>query len=413
MNRRLVTVAVAVVCAAVLLSYVIYTRQLNDLLRRDAQVFGRIYASAFQGVSAEPERRPELMLSVLQESARREIPIVLTDSAGVPRSAANLPFEYDLRDTASVRKVREYVARMDVRTPPIALRQYGVEIHTGEPLFLSRLKWVPWLQAAVLLVTFLAGGWVIYTSFRGERERIWSAMARESAHQMGTPLSSLVGWLEEVESGPAREALRRGNVDVAAEMKTDVDRLLKVSRRFELIGRSPELRPVRIQEILRRLQAYFAARLPTLGSRVSIRLEVPDGAPPVLGNETLLEWAFENLIKNALDALAGGRGTLTIAWSGSDLGRSVYRVVDTGPGVDAAVRKRLFDIGVSTKERGWGVGLSLTRRIVEEMHGGRIELEPSEEGRGASFRVELPEVENSGAGQPAAAGASVPAGEAT
>jgi len=396
-NRRVVPVAVAVVSAAVLLSYVLYTRQLNDVLRRDAQVFGRIYGSAFQGASVEPGRRPELMLGILQESSKLEIPIVLTDSGGVPRSALNLPFDYDLRDSASVRRVRRYVAQLDARSAPIGVPEYGMVIHAGEPLFLRRLKWVPWLQAAVLLVTVLAGGWVIYTSFRGERERIWSAMARESAHQMGTPLSSLVGWLEEVEAGVGTGFLRRGGVDLVEEMKADVDRLLKVSRRFELIGRSPDLEAVRVQEIVRRLRDYFSVRLPTLGSRVAIRLDVPDGAPPVLGNATLLEWAFENLIKNALDALAGRRGTVSITWAGSEFGRSVYRVTDTGPGVDPGVRKRLFDIGVSTKERGWGVGLSLTRRIVEEMHHGRIELEATEEGKGASFRIELPDADEGGA----------------
>jgi len=386
-----VPIAVAGVSAAVLLSYVAYTRQLNDALRRDARVFGRIYASAFQGVSAEAARRPELMFRILQESLNLEIPIVLTDASGVPRSAARLPFDYDLTDSASVRRVRRYVDQLDARSAPIELPDYDIVIHVGEPLFLRRLKWIPWLQAAVLLVTVLVGGWVVVGSFRGERERIWSAMARESAHQMGTPLSSLTGWLEEAEESAGRAALRRGDVDLVDEMKADVDRLLKVSRRFELIGRSPDLQPVRVQDVLERLRAYFAVRLPSLGSRVSIRVDVPDDAPPVLGNEPLLEWAFENLIKNALDALAGRRGTVTLTWIGSDLGRSAYRVRDTGPGVDPGVRKRLFDIGVSTKERGWGVGLSLTRRIVEDMHDGSIELEPAAEGEGASFRIELPE----------------------
>jgi len=386
-----VPIAVAGVSAAVLLSYVAYTRQLNDALRRDARVFGRIYASAFQGVSAGAERRPELMFRILQESLNLEIPIVLTDASGVPRSAARLPFDYDLGDPASVRRVRRYVTQLDARSAPIELPEYDMVIHVGEPLFLRRLKWIPWLQAAVLLVTVLVGVWVIVGSFRGERERIWSAMARESAHQMGTPLSSLTGWLEEVEAASGRGALRRGEVDLVDEMKADVDRLLKVSHRFELIGRKPDLEPVRMQAILGRLRDYFSVRLPSLGSRVSIEIDVPEDAPPVRGNATLLEWAFENLIKNALDALAGRRGGVTLSWLGSELGRSAYRVRDTGPGVDPGLRKRLFDIGVSTKERGWGVGLSLTRRIVEDVHGGSIELEPVAEGEGASFRIELPE----------------------
>lgn len=232
---------------------------------------------------------------------------------------------------------------------------------------------------------------MIYTSFQGERERIWTAMARESAHQMGTPLSSLVGWLEQIEVRAGGRLPPGDGPDLVEEMEADVDRLLKVSRRFELIGHSPELRSVRLEEVLRRLEDYFSARLPTLGSAVRFRIEVPLESPPVLGNATLLEWAFENLVKNSLDALAGREGEIAISYVRRRDGRAVFRVRDTGPGVDPQVRKRLFEIGVTTKERGWGVGLSLTRRILEEMHDGSIQLEPTEEG--TSFRVEIPVAE--------------------
>lgn len=389
MTRRLVSVGVAVVFAAVLISFVVYTEQMNDALRRDAEVFSRMYANAWQATTAEdPARVDAALFDILEESLRARIPIVLTDTAGRPTSAANLPFEFDLNDPASRERVRAYVDQLDMHIPAHEAPEYGMQVHVGEPLFLGWLKWIPWLQAAVLLVTVGGGGWLIYTSFRGERERIWSAMARESAHQMGTPLSSLVGWLEQLEDRmPAAE----GEVDLAAEMQADVGRLLKVSHRFELIGRSPSLERVQVRDVLRRLEDYFSKRLPTLGSSVRFRIQVPPDAPPVLGNRTLLEWAFENLIKNSLDALAGREGEIRIEYLGESWDRAVFRVSDDGPGVAPEVRKRLFEIGVTTKETGWGVGLSLTRRIIEKMHDGVIELEPSE--KGASFRVELPVAE--------------------
>ena len=397
MTRKIVSVAVAAVFAAVLVFFLVYTHQMEEALRSDAQVFGRMYANAFLGMSAEdPARVDDALLNILEHSLRLQVPLVLTDSTGRPTSAANLPFQADLDDPESVRRVREYVSQLDSRVEPYQAPEYNLTIHFGDPLFLSRFRWVPWLTVAVLLVTLGGGGWMIYTSFRGERERIWSAMARESAHQMGTPLSSLVGWLEQLEEGPA---LRRPGedgsdegVDLVKEMEADVDRLLKVSRRFELIGRSPDLEPVRVGEVLNRLEDYFSVRLPTLGSAVRFRMSVPADSPAIRGNETLLEWAFENLIKNSLDALAGREGEIRIDYVGREAGRAVYRVADTGPGVEPGVRKRLFEIGVTTKERGWGVGLSLTRRIVEEMHDGRIELEPGD-GGGASFVVELPVAE--------------------
>ncbi len=394
MTRRVISVAVAVVSLAVLVFFLVYTHQMEETLRRDARVFGRIYANAFVGVSAEDSAQVnEALFNILEQSLRLQVPVVLTDPAtGRPTSAANLPFDYDMDDPESRDRVREYVDRLDARIEPSRLTGYGLTIHFGEPLFLARFRWVPWLTVAVLLVTVGGGGWMIYTSFQGERERIWSAMARESAHQMGTPLSSLVGWLEQLRERGAGEGAGEGaEVDLVREMEADVDRLLKVSRRFELIGHSPDLEPVRVRGVMERLEEYFSVRLPTLGSAVRFRIEIPDDAPPVRGNETLLEWAFENLVKNALDALAGEEGEIRIDYVGTRGGDAVFRVSDTGPGVDPEVRKRLFEIGVTTKERGWGVGLSLTRRIISAMHGGEIELEPGD--GGATFRVELPAAE--------------------
>lgn len=387
-------VVVAALFAAVLISFLVYTQQMAGVLRRDAAVFGRFYAFTFQAAGAqgaEEEARltDEMLFSVLEELSRLRIPAVLTDTAGIPQSMANLPFEVDEEKPADLRRVRQYVAELDRRIPPLRLEGLDLEVHFGEPLFLRRLRWVPWLQAALLLAVVGGGSWLIVTSFRGERERIWSAMARESAHQMGTPLSSLVGWLEVLDArGETPSRSGESGVDLVREMEADVERLQKVSRRFELIGRPPRLEPVSVRRIVERLRRYFSVRLPSLGRAVRVKIGIPAGAPPVLGNEPLLEWAFENLIKNSLDALAGRDGVVGVAYEGVRGGRAVFRAYDTGPGVPAEVRKNLFEIGVTTKERGWGVGLSLTRRIFEEMHGGAIQLESTTEG--ASFRIELP-----------------------
>lgn len=395
MTRRVVSVAVALVFAAVLGAFLVYTHQMEEALRRDAEVFSQMYANAFAGTSTQdPTQRHAALSSILNRSLQLEIPIVLTDENGDPTSAANLPFSFDREDPESMARTRRYVEQLDARREPVGMPDFDTTIHFGEPRFLRQLRWVPWFTAAVLVVAVGGGGWMIYTSFQGERERIWTAMARESAHQMGTPLSSLVGWLEQLHHRAGAELAAEEGPDLVDEMEADVDRLLKVSRRFELIGRSPELRPVRLEAVLRRLEDYFSVRLPTLGSAVRFRIDVPEDSPPVRGNATLLEWAFENLVKNALDALAGREGEIAISYVRRRDGRAVYRVRDTGPGVDPQIRKRLFEIGVTTKERGWGVGLSLTRRILEEMHDGSIQLEPTEEG--TSFRVEIPVSEDDG-----------------
>ncbi|MBV9772545.1 MAG: HAMP domain-containing histidine kinase, partial [Gemmatimonadetes bacterium] len=219
------------------------------------------------------------------------------------------------------------------------------------------------------------------------RERIWAAMARESAHQMATPLSSLSGWVEILRLPPEEREGMASLPAVAAEMEADLDRLEKVAHRFEWIGRPVRREPVDARRLLRGLERYVRVRLPKFGHGVEIVMEVEDGVPPILGNAVLLEWALENLIKNALDALAGTGGTITVR-AEATARRVAIRVADDGPGVSPAVRKQIFEPGVTTKKGGWGVGLSLARRIVQDVHGGKLVLLPAE--RGATFVMLLP-----------------------
>lgn len=387
-TRRAGALLVAILSAGVLISFVLFSRQQAEERRLDAAVFARLraisIATAAGNLSVEEvnDLWNEASAEVQEQIRRLQIPVIVTDTLGNPSSWAHLPDDFP-RGPDGVPD--EQALRERFEAPGLDVRVY-----TGDPAFLQRLQWIPWLQAAALLVIAGGGAWLLFISFRSERERIWSAMARESAHQMGTPLSSLVGWLEVLEQQPRPEAARVGQPDLIDEMAADVNRLRKVSRRFELIGHKPKLEPVSVRATVRQLRQYFEARLPTLASSGKIDIEVDIGpdAPAVLGNATLLEWAFENLIRNAVDALAEDGGRITISHLGPNGKRSVYRVRDTGPGIPPALGDKIFNIGVTTKERGWGVGLSLTRRIIQDMHDGSIRLEDTP--RGASFRLELP-----------------------
>jgi len=392
-NRRVAALLVAILFTGVLVSFLIFTREQARIVRADAAVLERLYAISF--AASEPtltrEDRDELWGraggTVLGELSRLQIPVIITDGEGNPSSWGYVPDELTdgVNDDA---ERRAFVEALDAQREHIPIGE-DLLLHFGEPGFLRRLRWIPFLQAGSLLAVVAGGAWLILTSFRSERERIWSAMARESAHQMGTPLSSLVGWLEvlEMQQPPEVEAL--GELDLVDEMAADVRRLQKVSRRFELIGTKTTLKPVSVGTIVDGLRRYFQARLPSLTRSGKIEIEVNIGpdAPEVSGNATLLEWAFENLIKNAVDALAPRGGRVVISHLGPNGKRSVYRVRDTGPGVAPGLRDKIFDIGVTTKASGWGVGLSLTRRIIEDMHGGSIQLE--DKPGGASFRIEL------------------------
>jgi signal transduction histidine kinase len=382
-RRRLVPLAVLGVLAGVIVSYVLYTQRLADELRSDAAVFSWVYFQILQAAESPDGLTPEGQLTLLRQLSGLGIPVVTTDATGSPTSVLNLPFEADPSNAEDIERIRTYVDLLDTQNPPLVSDRAGFAVHYGEPAFLRRLKWIPWLQALLLFTVLGIGVWVVRTTYSSERESLWSAMARESAHQMGTPLSSLVGWLELMESG----ADTTGE-NVQAKMRDDVSRLEKVSRRFELVGRSPALGPVHIHDVVRRLSRYFEDRLPSLGSRVEIELDLDGPGPTVLGNETLLEWAFENLVKNALDSLAGNAGKIHIMFEGEFHGNARYLVSDDGPGVAPNLRSTLFDVGVTTKESGWGVGLSLARRILVDMHHGNVKLRDSE--IGASFSIDIP-----------------------
>jgi signal transduction histidine kinase len=214
-------------------------------------------------------------------------------------------------------------------------------------------------------------------------------MARELAHQLGTPISSLQGWLELLLL-PGRERpeeMKEG--EIAREIGEDLSRLERITNRFELIGMEPELEEMKLQDVLAPLQEYLEARIPRFASGVTLDLAVPQDLPPIMGNGVLLTWALENVVKNSLDALGGRGGTIRIRAKEVKGRGVVVSVADTGPGVSREVRDEIFEPGVTTKERGWGVGLALSRRIVEVVHKGKIELGTGDLG-GATFHIRLP-----------------------
>ncbi|HEX2189210.1 MAG TPA: HAMP domain-containing sensor histidine kinase [Longimicrobiaceae bacterium] len=388
LSRRHAPTALGLLAAAILAWYLLYSQFLVREMQQEAQVHSRIVVRILSGLNDPSEDAPtRTLLELSGEVQTLDFPLVYTDNDGFPAFHSNLPFEADLTDSADVVRVLEYADRLAGQNRPISEPGLGT-IYYGDTPTVRRLRWIPWLQVGAMTGLLVAAAWMVRHNQRTERERIWAAMARESAHQMATPLSSLAGWVEILRLPEEERAGMASLPAVAAEMEADLDRLEKVARRFEWIGRPVQMEPVEVRPLLRVLERYVRVRLPQLRQSVELKVEVPDGTPPVLGNAILLEWALENLIKNALDALAGTGGSITIEAGARPDRRVQVRVVDDGPGVSAAVRDTLFDPGVTTKKSGWGVGLSLARRIVEDVHHGRLFLAPAE--RGATFVLELP-----------------------
>jgi signal transduction histidine kinase len=371
-------------------SYLAYTNHLVSQIRAESQVHSEMYATVQRGLISLDEDGSLNALVELQQSLKRlGVPIVAFDPTGRPYAAENAPFTPDFNSAAGRERVKNFAIELSKEHAPITAPGIGT-IFFGSPPIVRWLVWVPWLQAAGALFLILIALAVIRSNVRETRERLWASMARELAHQMGTPLSSLSGWIEVLRL-PAMERDAMASTDKIADVvSADVDRLERVSRRFEMIGKPPRLEVVEVDAVVDELVSYLRPRLPRLGHGIELRARVARNLPKIEANHVLLVWALENIVKNAIDALAGRGGHITII-ARNGHGNVELQIADDGPGIDASVRDRIFDAGVTTKSSGWGVGLSLTQRIVEDLHGGRITVHNRASG-GAVFDIRLPPV---------------------
>lgn len=363
---------------ALLTWYLAYTQTVVRDLRREASRVGLMYARVYDALNdTNPDAANSALLDLSQDIREAGVPMVLTDTAGNPTAADNLPFEAEIDSP----EVREYVGRLDRENEPISEPGVGT-VHYGNTPLVRGLKVVPYLLSGVLLALLIAAVYALRTRNRADREQVWAGMARESAHQLGTPLSSLSGWIEllgDQDTDPI-------TTNAVAHMGGDLERLSRIAHRFERIGRPPKDERVDVAEIAERVAQYFRRRVPTLAQRVTIE-SASDGAAIVEGDPVLLEWAIEAVTKNAIDALGGRGGRVSISSTALPEGGVRIRIADDGPGVPREIRKEIFEAGFSTKEKGWGIGLSLARRIVKDNHGGKLILVPTE--KGATFDIIL------------------------
>ena len=383
--------------------YLIYTQSLLVGLNENQALTSEVFSIAQEliqdtagaersgaGGRLQDVRGFENPLFELQEVIIRSgIPMIWMSPADSVLSVENLPFDIDIFTPEGQELVKAHVRGLHAAGREPMRGAAGNLLYFGDTPQLSGLRWIPYLQASGLMLTALIGFLVIRYQRRAEQDKAWTAMARELAHQLGTPISSLQGWLE-LMSLPAEERPEPLEGDaVVMGIEEDLVRLERISHRFELIGLDPDLEVLHIRELVRDLEQYLQARLPRLGSEVLLVVDVPKGMPEILGSEVLLSWALENVVKNALDALAGRGGEIRLKVRRGPSGWLHLRIQDTGPGVSLEVRDTIFEPGVSGKARGWGVGLTLSRRIIEVTHKGRIFLLNSE-GEGAIFEIRLP-----------------------
>ena len=306
------------------------------------------------------------------------VPVIYTDSTQQHIiESANIEAEVGSDTTA----LRARIGAMAQVNPPIVIQLPGQGKHYifyEESLVITQLRYFPYVQL-VILGFFLLVAYALFSIFRNaEQNQVWVGMAKETAHQLGTPLSSLMAWVELLkEQGADPSALN--------EMRKDLDRLEVITERFSKIGSSPDLEPEKLYHMLRATVLYLRPRLP---SRALIDvITPPDTEVLVPLNRALFSWVIENLIRNAVDAMEG-EGSITITMDRDSTGMHVD-LTDTGKGIPPSQHRTVFAPGFTTKKRGWGLGLSLSKRIIEQYHGGHIFVKKSAPGKGTTFRITL------------------------
>lgn len=378
---RRVKIVFVLTVILVAVSSLFVSKTLTDNLKREEQGRMEVWAEAMKSLSkADGNTDLSLVLKVLNENDY--IPVILLDRRGNVTDYRNVSLRGANR-ADSLRDARQLALNWIAEGHVIRVTIDNVDnsyinVCYDESLILKRLTIFPFVQLAVVVIFVVLAVFALLASKRAEQNRVWAGLSKETAHQLGTPISSLMAWVEVLKEEYPDDTL-------IPELDKDVSRLRLISDRFSKIGSKPELAMVSLQEVLAHVVDYIDRRT---SHNVVIRCQLPDHDVMVNINVALFEWVIENLCKNAVDAMDGGPGTISIAVM--ETGQKVaIDVADTGKGISKKNIKNVFRPGFTTKKRGWGLGLSLAKRIIEEYHKGRIFVKSSEVGVGTTFRIEL------------------------
>ncbi len=368
---KLIFIVLGAIIATASLVYSSYiARELADKERREISLWSHALRTERLNL------RDQIILELTSHST--DIPAIIIDEYMRIYNSQNVA-ENDLNNPTRLRERLEEMAS-NGRTPiPLQIDGRYLTVFYDESFLLKTLVLFPYLQLMVIAV-FVGFTLITYSSTKaGEQNRVWIGMSKETAHQLGTPTSSLMGWIEYLRTQPEVPE------EIVEELNKDVVRLTKVVDRFSKIGSTTQLSPVDVQSLACSVVAYFQTRLPR---NASLTFNCDCTTPTLaMANAALLEWVFENLIKNGIDAL-GGRGELKVKLTSSSKYVTVD-VIDSGKGIARANWKNVFKPGFTTKTRGWGLGLSLSKRIVERYHHGKIFVQSSEIDSGTTMRVQL------------------------
>lgn len=391
-----IKVALMVAGVLIALAVLFYTQLLAQKIQKRERDIAGLYAKSMEYLANDENSSGEYGFIFDQIIPQIDFPIIATDRDKKEIILTkNVEYDSTLPPEKVTRMLLEEAREMSELNPPIVVSYKDSVIlnyvHYGQSDLVTELKMLPVFEVIVAAFFILLG----YVGFsyikRTEQSNIWVGLSRETAHQLGTPLTSLLGWAEMLRSiEPQTPELK----EITDEISSDLDKLNKIAGRFSKIGSQPKLEKQNISDVIEKVAAYFEKRIPTLISsdgKVSKKVTIDirsHGDVNASINRDLFEWVVENLMKNSIDAIEKKEGKITFNITGSN-GEVLIEVADNGKGIDSKFKKDVFRPGYSTKQRGWGLGLSLSKRIIEDYHEGKLLLVETTPGKGTKFRIKL------------------------
>ena len=379
-NKKLVKWLIFFISLLLGLGSIGYTHRLVEELREreDRQI--RVLSAALDYAATTSENLTFINQEIIQQNY--SFPIIMADGQGNPIDFRNIAFKNSRNQADSMQLLKKELLEMQEDYPPIVLQEADIRIYYRNSELLTNLKYYPYIQLAVILLFGLLVYVVFNQSKLSEQNRVWAGLTKETAHQLGTPIASLMAWMDYLKNSPVWDE----NQEIIQEMDKDVAKLRVVTERFSSIGSSPVIQPENVYEIIEEGVSYLRPRIST---KVEWEIQSDSKDLVALLNKPLFDWVIENVCKNAVDAMKG-KGVLRIVlFQESDKFVGID-ISDTGVGIEKMKFKKVFTPGFSSRKRGWGLGLTLSKRIVEGYHGGKIFVKQSELGKGTTFRILLP-----------------------
>ncbi len=373
----------ALVAIAIVTGTIFYSNYLAKKIAADERKKVNVWVQALKTRGSNTADPSAIELTNIITSENREIPIIATNEKDEPLGSndySNLDSNKVKSDTNYLKnKVAQFKNQhaaiiVEISKDPLIINKY----YYGDSQLLQEVRYYPIIQLFIVALFILITLITVSTRNKSTQNQVWAGMAKETAHQLGTPLSSLQGWVEMLKDDP-------GNAKIAVEMAKDVDRLKLVSDRFGKIGSTPQLEEKNIIELIENMVAYIKRRAPV---KVNFSINSYNQTELIgMVNAPLFDWVIENLLKNALDAMEG-KGSISITVK-NETANIIIDVTDTGKGISKQNIAHVFKPGFTTKKRGWGLGLSLSKRIIEQYHKGELFVKHSELGKGTTFRIIL------------------------